>query len=118
VEGLEPALIAMLVQIQSGTLGAAGSDLWQSLRSIANRHRKAASLPSVDSNALEADAPAVAEALARAADIDPSLAEDLADWLSKARASVSQRGEINNNVSGPVSGTVIQIGNIRRDRSG
>jgi hypothetical protein len=118
VEGLDAALVASLIQIKDGVLGAAGTELWQSLQRLVKRRQvSGGTLDLGDDVQGIGDATALAGTLAGAADADPALAEDLAEWISRTRSvSVSVRGNVDNHVSGDVSGTVIQIGNIEGER--
>ncbi len=119
MDPLAPALLAVLTQIGEGSLGAAGAQLWQSLRALVKRRDQdgGAELPQLSEGVpATPDLQSLAEALAIAAEDDSSLAGELAEWLSRAR-SVTVQGNVSNSVGGSVSGTVIQIGNVKSERS-
>jgi hypothetical protein len=120
VEGLEAALCVAILQVQTGALGAAGNNLWGSLRDLVKKHTVRSGLPTLDDEPSQvSDVAALASILTQASSTDRELSLDLQDWISQIRAvhtSIDQ-SSVSNSVSGFVSGPVIQIGNLGERRN-
>ncbi|MFB7500531.1 hypothetical protein ACFC09_38630 [Streptomyces sp. NPDC056161] len=113
-----PIAPELLMALASGTAGAAGEQIWTSLRNLVRR-RLSDQAP-YDEGELTALAEApdsterateLAEALALRARQDPAFAEALAVWRREAEALEGTRtgaGDVRNVVSGGTQSTVIQ----------
>src|SRR5665811_461013 len=116
MEPPDPALTAILNQIANGTLGAAGARLWHELTALFGRGRLDEEGTDLPADPPQPEAvPQVADALTAIANTDPRLSEALVGWLAKAKGATIQ-GDVDNTVGGDVSGTVIQLGHIARER--
>jgi hypothetical protein len=117
MDPLEPLLVAALSKIAEGSLGAAGTQLWEELKRLARRRgapdREAVAL---DQPALAIDAPSVAAALTRRTMDDPELRLELENWQAEVQRQID--GDVSNTVTGDVHGTIVQardIGSLRID---
>ncbi|MER6070853.1 hypothetical protein ACFYZB_28695 [Streptomyces sp. NPDC001852] len=109
----------LLMALASGTAGAAGEQIWTSLRDLVRRWRSGAE-QSGDQRELTALAEApdnperaaeLAEVLARRARQDPAFAQALAAWRREAEALEGTRtgtGDVHNTISGGTQNTVVQ----------
>ncbi|MFF4750509.1 hypothetical protein ACJ6WF_31070 [Streptomyces sp. MMS24-I2-30] len=112
-----PIAPELLMALASGTAGAAGEQIWTSLRNLVRRRPDQAPYDEGELTAL-AEAPdsteratELAEALALRARQDPAFAEALAVWRREAEALEGTRtgaGDVRNVVSGGTQSTVIQ----------
>ena len=113
-----PIAPELLMALASGTAGAAGEQIWTSLRNLVRRRPSdgepydegeltaLAAAPDSSERAAE-----LAEALALRARQDPAFAEALAAWRREAEALEGTRtgaGDVRNVVSGGTQNTVIQ----------
>ncbi|MGW2649220.1 hypothetical protein ACWC2T_30945 [Streptomyces sp. NPDC001393] len=109
----------LLMALASGTAGAAGEQIWTSLRDLVRRRHSGAE-PSGDQRELTALAEApdsaeraaeLAEALARRARQDPAFGQALTAWRQEAEALEGTRtgsGDVHNTISGGTQSTVVQ----------
>ncbi|MEV0636483.1 hypothetical protein AB0I77_16250 [Streptomyces sp. NPDC050619] len=115
---MDPIAPELLMALASGTAGAAGQQVWTSLRDLVRR-RPSDAEPYAEGEltalAQEADsaqrATELAEALALRARQDPAFAEALAAWRREAEALEGTRtgaGDVRNVISGGTQNTVIQ----------
>ncbi|KAB7843722.1 hypothetical protein [Streptomyces mobaraensis] len=118
----------LLMALAGGTAGAAGDQMWQSLRNLVARWRaggepeetgEPGALTALDEAPDDAERAAeLAVALARRARQDPAFAQALAEWRRRAEAlegtTRTGSGNVHNSVSGGTQNTVIQA----RDVSG
>ncbi|WP_030670477.1 hypothetical protein [Streptomyces cellulosae] len=115
---MDPIAPELLMALAGGTAGAAGEQIWTSLRNLVGR-RSSAGEPNHESEltalAEAADsaerATELAEALALRARQDPAFAEALAAWRREAEALEGTRtgsGDVRNVISGGTQSTVVQ----------
>ncbi|GGX34602.1 hypothetical protein [Streptomyces lomondensis] len=110
---MEPITAGLLVALASGTAGAAGEQIWASLRDLVTRGR---SRSGEDEPAVPAEPPRtqdragqLAALLNERAGQDPDFAAALEIWRRRADAEVAARsGDVHNEISGGTQGTVIQ----------
>jgi hypothetical protein len=113
-----PSAPELLMALAGGTAGAAGEQIWMSLRNLVRRRPSDAEaygegeLTALDQAADSTErATELAEALALRARQDPAFAEALAAWRREAEALEGTRtgaGDVRNVVSGGTQGTVVQ----------
>jgi hypothetical protein len=113
---MDTALLGqVLAALTQGAAGQAGQQAWTALTALAAR------LPGRDpaeAEAIEAaragtpDPARLASLLARRAGDDPGFAAELQEWLAGAQALLTAGHVTTNQVTGQVSGTVIQAGDI------
>lgn len=115
MDPLEPLLIAALSKITEGSLGAAGTQLWEELRRLVRRRATIDEEDVALDQPLQAiDVTSFAAALSRRTLDDPDLRLELEDWQAGVQRQVD--GDISNNVIGDVHGRVVQardIGSLR-----
>ncbi|MER6630853.1 hypothetical protein ABT301_21985 [Streptomyces sp. NPDC000987] len=117
---MDPIAPELLMALAGGTAGAAGEQIWTTLRNLVRR-RPSHGEPYDESELTAlAEAPGsadraaeLAEALALRARQDPAFAEALAAWRREAEAlegtgTGTGRGDVHNNVSGGAHGVVVQ----------
>lgn len=112
-----PIAPELLMALAGGTAGAAGEQIWMSLRNLVRRRpsdgephgeSELTALVQVADSAERATE--LAEALALRARQDPAFAEALAAWRREAEALEGTRtgaGDVHNVISGGTQGTVI-----------
>ncbi|MFB7916155.1 hypothetical protein [Streptomyces sp. NPDC056061] len=114
---MDPIAPELLMALAGGTAGAAGEQMWTTLRNLVRRRSSDREPHDDEFTALAgaADsaerATALAEALALRARQDPAFAEALAAWRREAEALEGTRtgaGDVSNAVSGGTQGTVVQ----------
>ncbi|MDO0924267.1 hypothetical protein QQY24_02125 [Streptomyces sp. TG1A-8] len=115
---MESVAPELLMALAGGTAGAAGQQLWASLRDLVRRRPTADPVGGEDElTALEeaSDSPEQARGLARALAVrageDPAFARELAAWRREAEAGTTVRtgeGDVRNTVSGGTQTTVVQ----------
>ncbi|WEO94264.1 hypothetical protein A6P39_009680 [Streptomyces sp. FXJ1.172] len=108
----------LLMALASGTAGAAGEQIWTSLRDLVTRRRPGGEPGAQSELTALAEAPGDAQRAAELAGVlahrarqDPAFAEALAAWRQAAEALEGARtgsGEVRNVVSGGTQNTVIQ----------
>ncbi|MET9951168.1 hypothetical protein ABZ135_06395 [Streptomyces sp. NPDC006339] len=110
---MEPITAELLVALASGTAGAAGQQIWTSLRDLVTRRGPR---PGEGEAAMTAEPPRTEERAAQLAALlnerarqDPDFATALETWRRQANAEVTARsGDVTNEISGGTQGTVIQ----------
>ncbi|MER7516528.1 hypothetical protein [Streptomyces sp. NPDC126499] len=110
---MEPITAGLLVALASGTAGAAGQQIWASLRDLVTRR---GTRPGEDEPAMTAEPPRTEERAAQLAALlnerarqDPDFATALETWRRRANAEVAARsGDVTNQITGGTQGTVIQ----------
>ncbi|MFE3826409.1 hypothetical protein [Streptomyces sp. NPDC059092] len=115
---MDPIAPELLMALAGGTAGAAGEQVWASLRNLVGRRPSDGEPYDEGGLTALAEAPgsaeratALAEGLTLRARQDPAFAEALAAWRREAEASEGTRtgaGNVSNVVSGGTQGTVIQ----------
>ncbi|MEV5351875.1 hypothetical protein ACIPM2_23460 [Streptomyces sp. NPDC086081] len=110
---MEPITAGLLLALASGTAGAAGEQMWASLRELVVRRgsRSGEEEPAVpaDPPRSEERAGQLAELLNERARQDPDFADALEIWRRRAGAQVASRsGDVTNTITGGSQGTVIQ----------
>lgn len=120
---MDPIAPELLMALAGGTAGAAGQQIWASLRDLVTRRRSGAE-PSGEGEltalAQQADsgerARELSEALALRARQDPAFAEALEAWRREAETLEPTRtgpGDVHNEISGgTVHGNVVQARDI------
>ncbi|MER5212593.1 hypothetical protein ABT063_18925 [Streptomyces sp. NPDC002838] len=113
-----PIAPELLMALAGGTAGAAGEQIWMSLRNLVRRRpadgepHGESELTSLGQAADSAErATELAEALALRARQDPAFAEALAAWRREAEALEGTRtgaGDVRNVISGGTQTTVVQ----------
>ncbi|OLZ64072.1 hypothetical protein AV521_36665 [Streptomyces sp. IMTB 2501] len=108
----------LLMALAGGTAGAAGEQIWTSLRDLVRRRHSGGEPGDQSELTALAEAPGnaerateLAEVLARRARQDPAFAQALAAWRREAEALEGTRtgsGDVRNVVSGGTQTTVIQ----------
>ncbi|WP_324785159.1 hypothetical protein [Streptomyces sp. H51] len=115
---MDPIAPELLMALAGGTAGAAGEQIWTTLRNLVRR-RPAHGEPYDESELTAlAEAPGsadraaeLADALALRARQDPAFAEALAAWRREAEALEgvgTGAGDVHNEISGGTQGTVVQ----------
>ncbi|MGW5939538.1 hypothetical protein ACWIG3_16165 [Streptomyces celluloflavus] len=117
---MEPMAPELLMALASGTAGAAGQQLWASLRDLVHRPSPVEPTGTPELDALTAPAD-TAERTARAADLtralaerarqDPAFADALGTWQrtpALATVRTTGSGDVHNTVSGGRQQTVIE----------
>ncbi|MYS91900.1 MULTISPECIES: hypothetical protein [Streptomyces] len=110
---MEPITAGLLVALASGTAGAAGEQIWASLRDLVTRRGRRAG---EEEPALPAEPPRTEERAGQLAALlnararqDPDFAAALEVWRRRADAEAGSRsGDVHNEISGGTQGTVIQ----------
>lgn len=112
-----PIAPELLMALAGGTAGAAGEQIWMSLRNLVRRRHSdeepygEGELTALVQAADSAErATELAEALALRARQDPAFAEALAAWRQEAEVLEGTRtgtGDVHNAISGGTQGTVI-----------
>ncbi|WP_189313430.1 hypothetical protein [Streptomyces brasiliensis] len=108
----------LLMALASGTAGAAGEQIWTSLRDLVRRRQPGREPSDQRELTALAEAPGSAEraaelaqVLARRARQDPAFAQALAVWRREAEALETTRvgaGDAHNTISGGTQSTVVQ----------
>ncbi|MFJ8106588.1 hypothetical protein [Streptomyces sp. NPDC096132] len=123
---MDPIAPELLMALAGGTAGAAGEQIWASLRNLVGRRSSdgepyegelTALAEAADSSERAAE---LAEALALRARQDPAFAEALAAWRREAEAlerTSTGAGDVNNSVSGGTHGTVFQARDVHAQGS-
>ncbi|PTH87553.1 hypothetical protein C9J60_11480 [Streptomyces sp. A244] len=117
---MEPITAGLLVALASGTAGAAGEQIWASLRELVTRRGSRAG---EEEPAVPAEPPRTEERAGRLAALlndragqDPDFAAALEIWRRRADAEVSSpSGDVHNEISGGTQTTVIQGRDIHGD---
>jgi hypothetical protein len=105
----------VLAALTQGAAGQAGQQAWTALAALATR---LLGRDSAEAGAIEAaragtpDPALLAGLLARRAGDDPGFAGELQKWLADARVLLAAGHVTSNQVTGEVSGTVIQAGDV------
>lgn len=110
---MEPITTGLLVALASGTAGAAGEQIWASLRDLVRRR---ASAPGEATPVVPAEPPRTEERARQLAALlnerarqDDGFAAALEIWRRQADAEITSRsGDVHNTISGGSQGTVIQ----------
>lgn len=110
---MEPITAGLLVALASGAAGAAGEQLWTSLRDLATRR---GSHPGESELEVSAEPPPTEERAGQLAALlnerarqDLDFAAALEVWRRRVNAEVATRsGDVTNEISGGTQGTVIQ----------
>ncbi|MEU6057240.1 hypothetical protein [Streptomyces sp. NPDC047097] len=116
---MDPIAPALLMALAGGTAGAAGQQIWASLRGLVARRpegREARGEDELNALAQTADdterARQLADVLALRAAQDPAFATALGEWRRRAEPlaapSHTGTGDVRNEVSGTVHGPLIQ----------
>lgn len=112
---MDPGILTqVLTALAQGAGGQAGQRAWTALAALTSRllGRDATETKAIDSARAGKPDPSgpggLAEALAGKAGADPRFAAGLEDWLARAQALVICGQPAVNQVTGPVSGTVVQ----------
>jgi hypothetical protein len=110
---VEPITAGLLVALASGTAGAAGEQIWASLRDLVTRRgaRSGEEEPAVPAEPprTEERAGQLAALLNERARQDPDFAAALEMWRRRADTEVASRsGDVRNEITGGTQGTVIQ----------
>ncbi|WP_052869421.1 hypothetical protein [Streptomyces niger] len=119
---MEPIAPALLMALAGGTAGAAGQQLWYSLRDLIRR-RPTGSEPHGEDELTALDetsedtqrAQELSQTLALRAQQDPAFAQALQAWRRQAEALPAIRtgsGDVHNQIPGTVYGTVVQARDI------
>jgi hypothetical protein len=114
MDPLEPLLITALSRVGEGSLGAAGAQLWEELKSLVRKRGDDEAVVAFEQRAAEIDPAALAKALTLRAISDPDLHLELERWQANVERQVD--GDISNTVIGRVQGKVVQardIGSLR-----
>ncbi|MFI2207210.1 hypothetical protein ACH47Z_42390 [Streptomyces sp. NPDC020192] len=122
---MEPIAPELLMALASGTAGAAGQQIWTSLRDLVRRRTDAepsgegeltALAAAVGSAERTARAEQLAQALAERARQDPAFADALRIWRQDALDAVrTGSGDVHNEISGGRQQTVILARDIHGD---
>ena len=105
----------VLAALAQGAAGQAGQQAWAALAALATR---LLGRDSAEAGAIEAartgtpDPARLASLLARRAGDDPGFAAELQEWLADAQVQLAAGHVTSNQVTGQVSGTVIQAGDV------
>ncbi|WP_414166444.1 hypothetical protein ACMATS_00665 [Streptoverticillium reticulum] len=109
----------LLMALAGGTAGAAGEQIWTSLRDLVGRRRSGGEPGDQGELTALAEAPGnekrateLAAVLALRARQDPAFAQALAAWRREAEALEGPRtgaGDVHNEVSGGTQNTVVQM---------
>jgi hypothetical protein len=116
IDPFGPLILTALSQIADGTLGEAGSRLWDSLCGLLHRSRDDGGGEAIEAptELTTGDVAPLAERLERRATADPGFRAALEGWLEEAEA-VRIEGNVSNSVSGSAN-KVVQardIGSLR-----
>ena len=112
-------MFVALSRIAEGSLGAAGSQLWEELKGLVSRRNKSAGRDleaTVPDETAGANVELLARALAQNAANDPELRSSLEDWMGRVQQQID--GDVSNSITGAVHGNVVQardIGSLRID---
>ncbi|KUO16915.1 hypothetical protein AQJ91_33385 [Streptomyces dysideae] len=119
---MEPITAGLLVALASGTAGAAGQQIWASLRDLVARRRRGEAAGDEGELEVPAEPPRseerahqLAEVLNERAEQDPDFARALDIWRRRASAEAGIRtgpGEVRNVISGGTQSTVVQARDI------
>lgn len=120
---MDPIAPTLLLALAGGTAGAAGQQLWASLRDLVGRRRVGGDPVGVDELAAFDERPddarraqALAGVIALRAQQDPAFAQALQSWRGEAQTLPGVRtgeGDVHNEVSGgTVQGAVVQARDI------
>ncbi|MER5358918.1 hypothetical protein [Streptomyces sp. NPDC002785] len=119
---MDPIAPELLMALAGGTAGAAGEQIWTSLRNLIRRrpsdgepYEESELTALAEAAASAGRATELAEALALRARQDPAFAEALAAWRREAEALEGMRsgaGDVRNVISGGTQGTVVQTGDV------
>jgi hypothetical protein len=105
----------VLAALTQGAAGQAGQQAWTALAALAAR---LLGRDSAEAGAIEAaragtpDPARLASLLARRAGDDPGFAAELQEWLADTQVQLAAGHVTSNQVTGQVSGTVIQAGDV------
>jgi hypothetical protein len=105
----------VLAALTQGAAGQAGQQAWTALAALATR---LLGRDSAEAGAIEAaragtpDPVRLASLLARRAGDDPGFAAELQEWLAGTQVQLAAGHVTSNQVTGQVSGTVIQAGDV------
>jgi hypothetical protein len=105
----------VLTALTQGAAGQAGRQAWTALAALATR---LLGRDSAEAGAIEAaragtpDPVRLASVLARRTSADPGFAGELQEWLADTQALLTAGHVTSNQVTGQVSGTVIQAGDV------
>jgi hypothetical protein len=105
----------VLSALAQGAAGQAGQQAWTALAAMATRllGRDSAETTAIEAARAETPDPArLATLLARRACDDPGFAGELQEWLAGTQALLTAGNVTSNQVTGQVSGTVIQAGDV------
>jgi hypothetical protein len=105
----------VLTALTQGAAGQAGQQAWTALAALATRllGRDSAEAGAIEAARAGTPAPALlAGLLARRAGDDPGFAGELQAWLADAQVLLAAGHVTSNQVTGEVSGTVIQAGDV------
>jgi len=101
----------VLAALTQGAAGQAGQQAWTALAALATRLPGRDSAEAEAARAVTPDPARLASLLARRAGDDPGFAGELQKWLADTQALLT--GHVTTNtVTGQVSGTVIQAGDV------
>ncbi|MFG2500956.1 hypothetical protein ACGFSB_22430 [Streptomyces sp. NPDC048441] len=122
---MEPIAPELLMALAGGTAGAAGQQIWTTLRGLVLRRTDAepsgegelrALAAAVGSEERAARAERLVQVLAERARQDPVFADALREWRQNAIDVVrTGSGDVHNEISGGRQGTVIQARDIHGD---
>jgi hypothetical protein len=105
----------VLTALTQGAAGQAGQHAWTALAALATRllGRDSAETTAIEAARTRIPDPArLASLLARRAGDDPGFAGELQEWLAGTHALLTAGHVTSNQVTGQVSGTVIQAGDV------
>lgn len=105
----------VLTALSQGAAGQAGQQAWTALAALATRllGRDSAETTAIEAARTGTPDPArLATLLARRAGDDPGFAGELQEWLAGTQALLTAGNVTSNQVTGQVSGTVIQAGDV------
>lgn len=105
----------VLTALAQGTAGQAGQQAWTALAALATRllGRDSAEAEAIEAARADTPDPAcLATLLARRAGGNPAFAGELQEWLADAQLLLTAGSVTSNQVTGQVSGAVIQAGNV------
>ena len=105
----------VLTSLTQGAAGQAGQQAWTALTALATRllGRDSAETTAIEAARAGTPDPArLASLLARRAGDAPGFAGQLHEWMTDTQALITAGHVTSNQVTGQVSGTVIQAGNV------